>query len=175
MRNFMLIALIARPWRLRSRWGVTATGLALGSGRGTFPTVCLVGFWALARREVPGPSGPTAVSLMLIGAAAGVVYGLIPRHPRLGRLRRPTIKRVALCCTAGCVAAPALFAFGHLPADMANQVGSIVLLGGLLGMVGYVVARRLESSSPPTCRRERAVPSREPRSWRRWWSGRVPG
>lgn len=140
--NVVMFVLLARIQRFRLRWGVTVTGLALGSGRGTFPAACLVGFWALASGTTPGPSRPTAARMILIGALAGVVYGLIPRHPRLGQFRGPTLQRVALCCIAGGVAVPPLVAFGHMPTDTANPVGVIVLSGGALGVLAYVLAQR---------------------------------
>lgn len=142
MGNFVMFVLLARMQRFRLRWGITATGLALGSGRGTFPAVCLVGLWALMSATASGPSGPTAAPMILIGALTGVVYGLIPRRPRLGRFRRPTFQRAALCGLAGGAAVPPFVAFGHMPADTANPVGVIVLSGGLLGVLAYVIAQR---------------------------------
>lgn len=141
MGNVVMFVLLARMQRFRLRWGITATGLTLGSGRGTFPAVCLVGFWALMSGTAPGPSGPTAAPMILIGALTGVVYGLIPRRPRLGQFQRPTLQRVALCGLAGGAAVPPFVAFGHMPADTANPVGVIVLSGGLLGVLAYVTVQ----------------------------------
>jgi hypothetical protein len=49
---------------------------------------------------------------------------------------------VVLCGLAGGAAMPALVAFGHMPVHIANVVGAIVLLGGWLGVLAYVIAQR---------------------------------
>ena len=142
MGRFVILVLLARTQRFRLRWGITATGLTLASGRGTFPAACLVGLWALLTGVAPGPSGPATTPMIVIGALAGAVYGLIPRHPRFGELRRPNLRRVVLCGVAGGAAMPPLAAFGHMPANTANAVGVVVLLGGWLGVLAYVLAQR---------------------------------
>jgi|SRR5581483_6019323 len=150
MGNFLIFALLARMRKFRLRWGITATGLVMASGRGTFPAACAVGCWAWVSGVAPGPSGPTAGPMIVIGALAGAVYGLVPRNPRFGRFRRPTFLRVTLCSVAGGAAIAPLIAFGRMPVGAASPVGVVVLSGGLVGVLAYLIRQRSRARNPET-------------------------
>ena len=137
----VMALLLARMQRARLRWGVTFTGLTLASGRAVYPAMAVVGASALATGQAVGPPAAGVVAAAVCGLLGGGLYGLIPRRPRLGAVRKPTIRRVGVCAMVGAVSQPMFMAFGALSTPMSPGAAAFVLGAGFTGMACYLVAQ----------------------------------
>lgn len=122
----------------RERGGVRFVGLLGASGVGAYLGAAAAGLIAVLTGQVfaEGSSWPTAVPLLAVfGAVAGALVAGLTRLAR--RLRRRTV----ILAVGGLVSLPLAIAINHL--DQMDSVGiSLVLLGGMVGMIVYVRDRR---------------------------------
>jgi hypothetical protein len=144
MRTALLTVLMLRLRVLRLRWGITMTGITLAAGRGVWLGVVVVGLWALLSGQVILPGFSVVVASFGVGLVCGVVYGLIPRRPRFGVVRRTTLRRVCVCGLAGGASVPLIDVFGQLSPNADGSVSgaaSTVLVAGCVAVGLYVHAQ----------------------------------
>lgn len=141
----MLVILLTRMRVLRLKWGITFTGMTLASGRGVFLSTVVLGAWVVLTGRASGPPRGLVFMLVVYGMAAGLVYGLVPRRPRYGVVRRPSVARVGFCVFVGGVGVPLFCALEAMPSGPDGQrsgVSGVVLATGLFSVVAYLVAQR---------------------------------